>query len=68
MKEKLIGPELVSVPEPPPPGAATASSLAVKTVHPMKVCGEKCKYWWIELKNPSYFYGRDPHTHLDYAE
>jgi hypothetical protein len=59
LRFRQIGSANVSVPEPVPPGnGASASKMRVATVEPLKVCQiDHCSIWWVELHNPSYFYG-----------
>lgn len=69
LEDRPRGKSSVQVPEPPPPGAATASSLRVETVKPFKDCNsESCNIWLAEVSNPSYYYGRDSHSHKTFAE
>jgi sugar lactone lactonase YvrE len=57
--------EIVPAPAPPSGGGATASSVEVKTVKPLKVCQtDHCSIWHVELKNPSYFYKLNSNNRL----
>jgi DNA-binding beta-propeller fold protein YncE len=55
LESTVPAPEAVA----PPPGAAVASSVKVKTVKPYQVCQvDHCSIWWVEIKNPSYYYAK----------
>jgi streptogramin lyase len=57
--------EIIPAPAPPSGGGATASSVEVKTVKPLKVCQQDhCSIWHVELKNPSYFYKLNSNSRL----
>jgi hypothetical protein len=57
ISSRLVGEEVIPAPE-PAGGEATASTVPEKVVQPYKRCSKLggCKWWWVELRNPSYHY------------
>jgi len=58
---RAVGSEVIEVPaaEGGGGGASASSTRYVETVRPFKVCQvDHCGIWWVEIRNPSYFYGR----------